>query len=281
MLILSIAVCAAKPAGARSGSWMGPYTNAPGEGNCTGCHDGSAVNSSPGSAWIVAPGQYVPNDTVTIFASVQRAGMIRWGFEITVLNSANQPVGQLVVSDAVNTRITTDAGTGRKYMFHTATGTYLNTADSSKGWTFKWAAPGAGTGPVTFYMSGLAANGSGSSGDRVYTTSKTLTESIASDVKDDGTLPSSFVLNQNYPNPFNPQTVMSYELSQAGQVELSIFNVLGQEVRLFERGYEAPGLHSQLWDGRDDRGNPVAAGVYLYRLTVGGESAVNRMLLLK
>jgi hypothetical protein len=281
LVIPAILLIGTHPVAARSGSWMGPATGAPSEGNCTGCHSGSALNSPPGSDWIVAPAQYVPNDTVTVFVSVESAGKIRWGFEITALNSSNQPVGQFVVSDGVNTRITTDAGTGRQYMFHTSTGTYINTADSSLGWTFKWVAPGPGAGAITLYMANVAANGSGSSGDKVFTTSKTLTESLVSDVGDDDTRPGSFALHQNYPNPFNPQTVIGYELSQASRVELTIFNALGRQVRNFAEGYQAPGPHSRLWDGRDDQGHTVAAGVYFYRLEVGTKSTTNRMLLLK
>ena len=280
-MIAAAALIAPQTIQARSGSWMGPRTNAPGEDNCTSCHGGSSLNSPPGSAWMVTPGQYVPNDTVTLFASVQSAGKVRWGFEVTVLNSSNQPVGQVLVSDAVNTRISTDAGTGRQYMFHTSTGTYNGTADSSLGWTFKWAAPGPGVGAVTFYMSGLAADGSGSSGDKTFTTTKTLTESIVSDVGDDATRPTGFALEQNYPNPFNPQTAFGYELPRPAEVQIAIYNVLGMQVRLLDEGYRPAGHHTLTWNGTDDRGRELAAGVYFYRLTAGDYVALRKMLLLK
>jgi hypothetical protein len=280
MAIIS-ALLTAQTAYSRSGSWMGPRTNAPGENSCTSCHGGSILNSPPGSTWMVAPGQYVPNDTVTLFASVESAGKVRWGFEVTALNSSNQPVGQMVVSDAANTRISTDGTTGRQYMFHTSAGTYSGTADSSLGWTFKWAAPGPGTGDVTFYMSGLAADGSGSGGDKTFTTSVTLTESLVSDVRDGGTLPTGFVLEQNYPNPFNPQTAISYQLPRPAEVQIAIYNVLGGQVRLLDEGYQSTGRHSRTWNGTDDRGREVAAGVYFYRLTAGDYVALRKMLLLK
>jgi DNA/RNA endonuclease YhcR with UshA esterase domain len=93
--------------------------------------------------------------------------------------------------------------------------------------------------------------------------------------------PLAYELLQNYPNPFNPETRISFEIPQAHQVKLVIYNVLGQKVRtLTQEAYEA-GRHIVNWDGRDDLGRVVPSGVYLYRLKAGDYLVTKRMLMLK
>jgi hypothetical protein len=102
------------------------------------------------------------------------------------------------------------------------------------------------------------------------------------DVDDpDKTLPSQFALDQNYPNPFNPSTTISFSLAEPSQVKLSIFNVLGQEVRTISDARMDAGNHSVEWDGRDGRGNEAASGVYLYRLTTNSNSQTKKMVLVR
>lgn len=95
-------------------------------------------------------------------------------------------------------------------------------------------------------------------------------------------LPSDFKLYQNYPNPFNPTTTISWQLPVASQVELTIYNLLGQKIRTLVDGRQPAGFHQVEWDGRDDAGRQVASGVYFYRLTtVDGFRQSRKMLLLK
>lgn len=94
-------------------------------------------------------------------------------------------------------------------------------------------------------------------------------------------LPSGFSLEQNYPNPFNPSTTISFALAKPAQVSLTIFNLLGQEVRTLIDGPIAAGSHSIQWDGHDSRGHQTASGVYLYRLTAGSSSKTRKMVLVR
>lgn len=93
--------------------------------------------------------------------------------------------------------------------------------------------------------------------------------------------PRGFELRQNYPNPFNPSTTITYTLSQPGEVDLKIFNALGQTVRTFVEAKRAAGEYSVVWDGRDDRGHHVAGGIYYYRLVAGEFRSTKGMLLLQ
>jgi DNA-binding transcriptional regulator YhcF (GntR family) len=84
-----------------------------------------------------------------------------------------------------------------------------------------------------------------------------------------------------YPNPFNPETQISYTLSVAGNVRIQIYNIAGQIVRTFNKGYQQAGSYSVSWDGRNEKGDPSASGIYLYRIEVGAYAVTNRMVLLK
>lgn len=80
-------------------------------------------------------------------------------------------------------------------------------------------------------------------------------------------LPSNFSLLQNYPNPFNPSTKISYALSKQSRVTMTIYNILGQEIKtVLSRRNEEVGIHAVEWNGRDYRDREVSSGVYLYRI---------------
>ena len=97
--------------------------------------------------------------------------------------------------------------------------------------------------------------------------------------QDPGDGPQQLELAANYPNPFNSGTIFGFALPQRQMVELAVFNLLGQQVATLHRGPLEAGWHRLHWDGRDQRGRPLATGLYLYRLT-GGEGALTRKLLL-
>ena len=96
------------------------------------------------------------------------------------------------------------------------------------------------------------------------------------------TRPEAFALANNYPNPFNPSTTIKYELPQAADVELTVYNVVGQAVRTLVAEYQSAGRYAVEWDATNDSGHSLSSGMYFYRLQAGGEfRAVKKMLLLK
>ena len=88
-------------------------------------------------------------------------------------------------------------------------------------------------------------------------------------------LPQGFALGANYPNPFNPATIIPYELAATSQVRLDVFNALGQRMATLVDGEQGAGVYQVRWDGTDESGRAVAAGVYLYRLTVASTSSAD------
>ena len=101
----------------------------------------------------------------------------------------------------------------------------------------------------------------------------------ATAVADETTTPTAFALGANYPNPFNPATTIPLAVpAGARSVDLTIYNVLGQPVRHVWTGPLPAGEHELTWDGRDAQGQPVAAGVYVYRLQVGDQTRTRKMV---
>ena len=77
-----------------------------------------------------------------------------------------------------------------------------------------------------------------------------------------------YELNQNYPNPFNPNTRIDFTLSQAGQVNLKIYDILGKEIKTLVNKKLPAGQYTEAWNGLDQAGETVAAGMYIYRITM-------------
>ncbi len=96
-------------------------------------------------------------------------------------------------------------------------------------------------------------------------------------------VPHAFQLEQNAPNPFNPRTDIAYTVSEEleGSVDLAVFTIRGERVRTLASGKKAPGDYIVSWDGRNDRGEALPSGVYLYRLISSGESQTRKMMLAK
>jgi hypothetical protein len=91
-----------------------------------------------------------------------------------------------------------------------------------------------------------------------------------------------YVLHPCYPNPFNPVTTISFDLPESAVVRLTIHDVAGRLVRtLVAAETVGSGRHEMVWNGRDEGGQVVAAGVYFYRLDAGAYTETRRMALVK
>lgn len=98
----------------------------------------------------------------------------------------------------------------------------------------------------------------------------------ATDIGPETQLPQSISLHQNYPNPFNPVTRIQYDLPEAADVRLEVFNMAGQRVATLVSGHQSAGSHSVSFSGQG-----LASGIYLYRLQVGNQSIIRKMTLVK
>jgi len=109
---------------------------------------------------------------------------------------------------------------------------------------------------------------------------KIATEMSLSDINTPISLTDGFVLYQNYPNPFNSTTKIPFALDAGGNVQLNIYDLTGRKIRSLLNGYFAEGSIAT-WDGMDDRGLPVASGVYIYRLQYNGKEMSHKLLLVR
>ena len=103
---------------------------------------------------------------------------------------------------------------------------------------------------------------------------------------DTGTIPNETRLYPNFPNPFNPETWIPYQLAEAAEVHISIYDAKGQPVRELPIGFRMAGIYTgrseaAFWNGRNDIGELVTSGIYFYTLRAGDFSDTRKMLILK
>ncbi len=94
-------------------------------------------------------------------------------------------------------------------------------------------------------------------------------------------IPTAFALDQNFPNPFNPSTEISFALPRSGEVKLTVFDLLGRQVKTLVSGELNAGYQTVTWDGSGSSGKPVASGVYFYSIEAGDFQMTRKMIMLK
>ncbi len=116
---------------------------------------------------------------------------------------------------------------------------------------------------------------------------ETLTEAVE-DVaistpvaSESGVQPGAAQLFESYPNPFAEQTLVPFSLAEAGPVEVAVYDLLGQRVRVLADETRSAGQHTVSWNGRDGAGQPVASGVYVCTLRAGGVVATRKLLVVR
>jgi hypothetical protein len=97
--------------------------------------------------------------------------------------------------------------------------------------------------------------------------------------------PVSFLICQNYPNPFNPETSIVYELPAAGEIKIEVFDIRGRLVNTLINAQISAGIHRASWNGENKSGQPVASGVYYYRIKYASarerRTAIKKMTLIR
>ena len=108
-----------------------------------------------------------------------------------------------------------------------------------------------------------------------------VANNITTSTDDESLGPEAFVLHQNFPNPFNPETSISYDLASDGLVSIKVHDLRGIFVKTLVNDVQPSGYKTIKWDGTDDRGQKVSAGLYLYRIETEGFTDTKKMVLLK
>lgn len=98
---------------------------------------------------------------------------------------------------------------------------------------------------------------------------------------EDRNIPKAYALKQNYPNPFNPETSIQFQLPVDSDIELAIYNVLGQKIRSLVSTRKKAGYCTVEWDGKNEEGICVSSGIYLYKLRANNFTQIRKMLLMR
>ncbi len=180
VVVASLAFCAAAAVAYNSNPPVS-RTGAPSEGTCHDCHGSYSLNQSGSIQLLDVPAYYRVGNTYRIRARISTSNTSgssnrRWGFEVTAINSSDGTgAGTFANVAGEGTSIGTGSNTlaSRSYVRQTDN---KQTQSSPVEWAFDWTPPASGNIPVAFYAAGVAGNGSGSSGDWVYTTSASATD---------------------------------------------------------------------------------------------------------
>ncbi len=93
--------------------------------------------------------------------------------------------------------------------------------------------------------------------------------------------PENYLLSQNYPNPFNAETQIYFCVKDFSNVDLTVYNALGQKVKTIVKGDYQPGEYRIIWDGTNENHEEVSSGIYFYSLRIGSQSDSRKMIMLK
>ncbi len=252
LVLAAVTVCAAH------NSYTGGYSGAPGgKGTCATCHGGSGGTIQASGF----PASYSPGQTYTI----------------TITHNGGNKFVNVNASTRLGTT-TVVAGTfiaGSNTALYPGDGIYVS-PHLIDALAFQWTAPGAGSGPVTFYAAGFQGTSTGSSSGQSSKLSITATEATTGVAPLDA-LPQGLLLLQNYPNPFNPETTVRFSVRENGFATVKILNMLGQEVATVFRGMARAGdMNTATFNA-----GMMASGMYFSRLECNGKSIVQKMILAK
>ncbi len=100
-------------------------------------------------------------------------------------------------------------------------------------------------------------------------------------IEETNNIVSKYKLSQNYPNPFNPTTAISYQIPENAHVKLTVYNMLGQEIRTLVDNHQIARSYRATWDATDNFGNSVPSGIYFYTIKANNYFATKKMVLLK
>ena len=94
-------------------------------------------------------------------------------------------------------------------------------------------------------------------------------------------LPRHAALHQNYPNPFNPSTIIRYDIAEPGMVDLRVYDVTGALVKVLEARHRDRGRYEVGWNGKNEKSEQVASGVYFYEVKAGANQTIGKMMLVR
>ncbi|MBK7430999.1 MAG: T9SS type A sorting domain-containing protein [Bacteroidetes bacterium] len=220
------------------------FTGAPGELDCTDCHDTYALNSGGGSVTLTSTNMtgwmYDPGVTYHMIATVSRSQNSLFGICVEALLPTNANAGTLVITNSTLTQIKTKTVTGvsRRSVVHKLD---AGQGTGSFSFEFDWTAPATNAGDVTFYFAGNATDANGDEfGDYVYNSSQVVSYNLnnsISELKNNGDI-------SIYPMPIQDQFTVNYDLNSTGAVNINLYTMQGALVSNLTSKVMTSGKHS-------------------------------------
>jgi hypothetical protein len=242
-----------------------------GEGNCSGCHTGNAINTG-GSLTISvkdkngkAVTSYAFNELYTVDITVARSGISTYGFDAEVVTANNTDAGVITSTDT--NKVQTLMGDRSTNMTHVSPGKTAN----SHTFSFAWKTPAADSGEITIYAAGLAANGNGkNTGDYTYTSVKKLKANPLAIAENESAIREISI----YPNPVTASFHLSFNLRQANIVSVDLFALNGQKLGRLLMKEHASGQQQELLVLPAG----IPTGAYLLQINADDTSRMERLL---
>lgn len=242
-----------------SGGAPSGRTGAPGEANCTACHNGSAQDGSGVNELILNDGgtEYTAGETVPMTLTLTDDA-IKNGFQLVALKTNDEMAGSFTITDNTNTKFVTSSLLNRDYVTHTSNGT------ASNSWTFDWDAPIEG-GDVTFYVASNKTNNNGASdsGDIIYLSQHTFNAPDVSSV-------SKEVLDERLDILYSSQKnaiVADFEINKSANISFNVVGLDGKSVYFKNAQNYVPGAYSEMLKLPDNINN----GIYITTLFIGNK----------
>jgi len=212
------------------------------------------------SSWLLRVDTTPPVSTITNLIS----GTTVSADTVVIEGTASDIIGRSAGSGVANVFITFDGG-------NTWLPVIKKTTDFSS-WQYDWT--GYTNQNYTIKCKAVDRVGNEESpGDGIVVTE---VESKAKDL-----IPKKFTISQNYPNPFNPETMINFEIPKSCQVIIKIYNTVGQEVKTLINEKRNAGSYQIIWDGKDNSGQNVGTGIYIYQLKADEFVAVRKMVMIQ
>lgn len=253
-------------------------TGSPSEQTCNiTCHTGFPLNDGTGSITITSPDmptwEYMPGDTYTVNVTVNRVGNSLFGFDVECLTGASTPqnAGVFRITNSAQTQIKNFVvgSVTRKNVVHKLNG---GVGTDTKTFTFDWVCPTTNVGPVTFYATGNAANGTNTSaGDHIYKTTQVVTPAVGAGISNNDDDLSALNV---YPNPAHDNISVSYTAEPNEDVTIRLISPEGKIVSSLYNG-SSNGLPTQQ---QFQLPSDLKQGMYLVQLVTGSSSVTKRIL---
>jgi hypothetical protein len=230
----------------------GGKTGSPGDNGttCTQCHTGAATAVTGWISTNIPPEGYTPGETYTITATGTHAGVVKFGFELTVENSQGLKTGTLQLTEPARTKLVNSSHA----VTHTSGGT--TPSGNTNTWTVNWVAPSGVTGNIGMYAAFNAANGNGNTGgDVIYKSSAFISEavppailvSIVPDNADQGQTVSTTITGSNTQFAGSPVAYLSYSLNEMETIDAT--GVIVVTTNQLQADFSIPSTASTgLWD---------------------------------